>query len=182
MMKTLEKDRNRRYETAKDFAVDVQLYLDDEQVQACPPSAGYRLRKVYPPQSAAGACGESPVARPTRPWRRNSRGMMLSDLVVRRKCPLLARSARAHLRESIRRCEKVDNFFPAHGTTMCRPENVLLNGRAAKLADLKPGMTLRLQMAEGKSLVNEIRAITHPAQAQYVVDKVTRNSPTTQAT
>jgi serine/threonine protein kinase len=45
VMKTLEKDRNRRYETAKDFAQDVQRYLDDEPVQACPPSAGYRVRK-----------------------------------------------------------------------------------------------------------------------------------------
>src|SRR5437762_14131343 len=45
VMKTLEKDRNRRYETAKDFAADVQRYLNDETVQACPPSAGYRLRK-----------------------------------------------------------------------------------------------------------------------------------------
>src|SRR5436305_10321588 len=45
VMKTLEKDRNRRYETAKDFAADVQRYLTDEAVQACPPSVGYRLRK-----------------------------------------------------------------------------------------------------------------------------------------
>src|SRR5262249_60351632 len=45
VMKTLEKDRNRRYETAKDFAADVQRYLADEPVLACPPSAGYRLRK-----------------------------------------------------------------------------------------------------------------------------------------
>src|SRR5438876_122517 len=45
VMKTLEKDRNRRYETAKDFAADVQRYLSDEPVQACPPSAWYRLRK-----------------------------------------------------------------------------------------------------------------------------------------
>jgi len=45
VMKTLEKDRNRRYETAKDFAADVQRYLSDEPVQACPPSAWYRFRK-----------------------------------------------------------------------------------------------------------------------------------------
>jgi eukaryotic-like serine/threonine-protein kinase len=44
-MKALEKDRNRRYETANGFAMDVQRYLQDEPVQACPPSAGYRLRK-----------------------------------------------------------------------------------------------------------------------------------------
>ncbi|MCI0460853.1 MAG: protein kinase [Gemmataceae bacterium] len=45
VMKALEKDRSRRYETASAFAADVQRYLHDEPVQACPPSAGYRLRK-----------------------------------------------------------------------------------------------------------------------------------------
>ena len=45
VMKTLEKDRNRRYETANGFAADVQRYLNDEPVQACPASAGYRFRK-----------------------------------------------------------------------------------------------------------------------------------------
>jgi serine/threonine-protein kinase len=45
VMKALEKDRNRRYETAGAFAEDVQRYLRDEAVQACPPSAWYRVRK-----------------------------------------------------------------------------------------------------------------------------------------
>ena len=45
VMKALEKDRNRRYETANGFAMDVQRYLADEPVQACPPSARYRFRK-----------------------------------------------------------------------------------------------------------------------------------------
>src|SRR5262249_19665467 len=45
VMKALEKDRNRRYETANGFGRDIQRYLNDEPVQACPPSAGYRLRK-----------------------------------------------------------------------------------------------------------------------------------------
>ena len=44
-MKALEKDRTRRYESAGDFARDVQRFLDGEPVEACPPSAGYRLRK-----------------------------------------------------------------------------------------------------------------------------------------
>src|SRR5213078_4570005 len=43
VMKALEKDRNRRYETANGFAMDVQRYLDDEAVQACPASAWYRF-------------------------------------------------------------------------------------------------------------------------------------------
>ena len=45
VMKALEKDRTRRYETANGFAADVQRYLSGEAVQAHPPSAAYRLRK-----------------------------------------------------------------------------------------------------------------------------------------
>jgi tetratricopeptide (TPR) repeat protein/serine/threonine protein kinase len=45
VMRALEKDRNRRYETASAFAADVQRFLHDEPVHACPPSAWYRVRK-----------------------------------------------------------------------------------------------------------------------------------------
>jgi eukaryotic-like serine/threonine-protein kinase len=45
VMKCLEKDRDRRYETANGLARDLQRYLHDEPVQAGPPSARYRLRK-----------------------------------------------------------------------------------------------------------------------------------------
>jgi serine/threonine-protein kinase len=44
-MKCLEKDRNRRYETVNGLRLDVERYLADEPVQACPPSAWYRFRK-----------------------------------------------------------------------------------------------------------------------------------------
>jgi eukaryotic-like serine/threonine-protein kinase len=46
VMKTLEKDRNRRYETASALAADVQRYLHDEPVLAFPPSVRYRLWKI----------------------------------------------------------------------------------------------------------------------------------------
>jgi tetratricopeptide (TPR) repeat protein/DNA-binding beta-propeller fold protein YncE len=45
VMKCLEKDRNRRYETANGLARDVQRYLDGEPVSARPPTAIYRFRK-----------------------------------------------------------------------------------------------------------------------------------------
>ena len=44
-MKCLEKDRTRRYDTASALAADVEHYLQDEPVEACPPSVGYRMRK-----------------------------------------------------------------------------------------------------------------------------------------
>src|SRR5262249_23142184 len=46
VMKALEKDRNRRYEAASGLAMDVQRYLNDEPVKACPPSVGDRVRKL----------------------------------------------------------------------------------------------------------------------------------------
>src|SRR5439155_12911062 len=45
VMKALEKNRSRRYETANGLAMDLQRYLADEAVEACPPSARYRLSK-----------------------------------------------------------------------------------------------------------------------------------------
>jgi eukaryotic-like serine/threonine-protein kinase len=46
VMKALEKDRTRRYETASGLARDIERYLHDEPVEAGPPSATYRLRKL----------------------------------------------------------------------------------------------------------------------------------------
>jgi tetratricopeptide (TPR) repeat protein len=45
VMKTLEKDRERRYQSPNSLAGDIQNFLQDEPVQACPPSVVYRLRK-----------------------------------------------------------------------------------------------------------------------------------------
>ena len=45
VMKSLEKDRTRRYQSAAELAEDVQRFLDNEPVQACPPSAAYQFKK-----------------------------------------------------------------------------------------------------------------------------------------
>ncbi|HLJ95397.1 MAG TPA: serine/threonine-protein kinase [Gemmataceae bacterium] len=45
VMRCLEKDRTRRYETANGVARDVERYLKDEPVEACPPTTAYKLRK-----------------------------------------------------------------------------------------------------------------------------------------
>lgn len=46
VMKALEKDRDRRYQTARGFAADIQRYLDGDLVHACAPSTAYRFRKL----------------------------------------------------------------------------------------------------------------------------------------
>src|SRR5438045_7318615 len=46
LLRALEKDRTRRYDSSNGLARDLQRYLADEVVEARPPSAGYRLRKL----------------------------------------------------------------------------------------------------------------------------------------
>ena len=53
VMKCLEKDRSRRYEAATGLARDVERYLHDEPVEACPPSAVYRFGKFARRNKAA---------------------------------------------------------------------------------------------------------------------------------
>ena len=45
VMKALDKERSHRYETANGLARDIDRFLNDEAVEACPPSSSYRLRK-----------------------------------------------------------------------------------------------------------------------------------------
>ncbi len=47
VMRCIEKDRTRRYETAQSLSEDIQRYLANEPVQAGPPSASYRAMKYY---------------------------------------------------------------------------------------------------------------------------------------
>ena len=46
VMKTLEKDRTRRYETANGLASDIERHLSNEPIMARPPAVAYRLRKL----------------------------------------------------------------------------------------------------------------------------------------
>ena len=66
VMKALEKDRSRRYETANGLAADVRRYLDDEPVEARPPSAWYRLGKFARRNRAALTTAGPGGARPGR--------------------------------------------------------------------------------------------------------------------
>ena len=57
VMKTLEKDRARRYETANSLAADIQHHLANEPVIARPPSGAYRLQKAIRRNKGAFAAG-----------------------------------------------------------------------------------------------------------------------------
>ena len=61
VMKALEKDRSRRYETANGFARDIERHLNNEPVVACPPSAVYRLQKMVRRNKLVFAAGSAVI-------------------------------------------------------------------------------------------------------------------------
>jgi serine/threonine protein kinase/WD40 repeat protein len=62
VMKCLEKDRARRYQTANDLALDLERYLRNEPVLARPPTNSYRLRKLIHRNKLAFAAGAGVAA------------------------------------------------------------------------------------------------------------------------
>jgi serine/threonine protein kinase/tetratricopeptide (TPR) repeat protein len=57
VMKAIEKDRSRRYESANGLTSDIQRHLHNEPVLACPPSNIYRLRKTIHRHKTVFAAG-----------------------------------------------------------------------------------------------------------------------------
>jgi hypothetical protein len=62
VMKCIEKERARRYETANGLAADVQRHLSNEPVVACPPSRVYRFQKLVRRNKLAFAAGSAVAA------------------------------------------------------------------------------------------------------------------------
>jgi serine/threonine protein kinase/Tfp pilus assembly protein PilF len=62
VMKALEKDRQRRYETASGLMMDIRRYLSGEAVLAAPPSTAYRVRKFVRRNRVAVAAGTAVTA------------------------------------------------------------------------------------------------------------------------
>jgi serine/threonine protein kinase/Flp pilus assembly protein TadD len=105
VMKCLEKDRNRRYETANGLARDVERYLADEPVEACPPSAIYRLRKFARKNRKLLATAAAFVTM-----------LLLGGAVIARQALRLAQSEReeteragAQIREQAKRSQQINN-------------------------------------------------------------------------
>jgi serine/threonine protein kinase/Tfp pilus assembly protein PilF len=115
VMKALEKDRNRRYETAIAFAADVERYLHDEPVQACPPSALYCFRKFT---------------------RRNRTGLAMAGLIGL-FLVLLVGSIGWTVRDRAARKEEADRDRAARLATIEEKTNLALDEAVALQARLK---------------------------------------------
>jgi eukaryotic-like serine/threonine-protein kinase len=116
-MKAIEKSRTRRYESAGDLARDIQRYLDGDAVEACPPSAVYRLRKFgrkyRVPVSVAAAFAGLVVA---------AAGISVALAVRATIAEAKAKAEGDKSRRSAEQSEAVIKFFQDHILAAARPE------------------------------------------------------------
>ena len=90
VMRCLEKDRTRRYESASGLARDIERHLRDEPVEACPPSTSYRMGKFLRRHRGSSGCRKrDSAARGRRRLAAATWGMILAEREQRRA---LARS------------------------------------------------------------------------------------------
>ena len=155
VMKSLDKDRNRRYATANGFAADVLRYLNDESVQACPASAAYHFKKFA---------------------RRNNRLLATSGVVALALVVGTAVSTWQAIRATRAEGEANTNFKSAEALRKKAQEQVLLTDEAnvqalhslyeAELAQVKAGSLSRRSgqrldsfetLASAKALARELR-------------------------
>jgi non-specific serine/threonine protein kinase/serine/threonine-protein kinase len=110
VMKALEKDRSRRYETANGFARDIWRYLDGDPVEACPPSASYRLRKFAGKHRTALAAASAFAA------------LLVLGIVLSTWQAIRATRAEAQANRSAAESRAVLNFFEHQVLAAARPE------------------------------------------------------------
>jgi serine/threonine protein kinase len=141
VMKALDKDRTRRYETPSAFARDIQRYLDADPVEAGPPSRAYRLRKFARKHRAALSTAAAVglllvVATAVSTWEawRATRAERVAEsrLSDTRKAQAATKEALKQSEEAQARAEAVSAFL----TEAFRSPDPSQNGRQVKVADM----------------------------------------------
>ncbi len=94
-LKCLEKDRGRRYDSVVGLANDLERYLADEPVLACPPSASYRFRKMVRRNRRWIVVATASCSCSSAPSSRKALRSSPSTANGRRKSPLLGRKQNA---------------------------------------------------------------------------------------
>jgi serine/threonine protein kinase len=99
VMKCLEKDRTRRYETASGLASDLKRHLNNEPVLARPPSAAYKFQKAFRRNQLAFLAGATVAA------------ALLLGIIVSTWQAVRAKRAEALALQSRSDAEKLSNFM-----------------------------------------------------------------------
>jgi hypothetical protein len=154
VVKALEKDRTRRYETANALARDVQRYLADELVEARRPSAGYRLKKFvrrHPLELAlAGAVLLLLLGGAAFAWRQHQQAQVVRQREGRNAEAVLA------LLDQAEEALKAGDATRAKVALEAARKRVA-EGEAADLAGRLEGLTNDLALLRDLDAVNQFR-------------------------
>jgi hypothetical protein len=174
VMKALEKDRARRYETANGLATDVQRYLTGEPVQAVPPSVGYRLRKLArrykgPVTAAAVVLMVLTAGTAVSSWQAVRAQAARTEEAAQRRA---AQESQAAAEATTRDMEvALADLYTSHGIMAGdrdEPDLAALRfAHAARLAGHEPGRqeANRLRVRTwGRQAVVPVRTLEHPGQ------------------
>jgi tetratricopeptide (TPR) repeat protein len=135
VMRALEKDRARRYDSAGGFARDVERYLSDKAVEACPPSRPYRLGKFMRKNRVALATAAAFAA------------LLLAATGLSGYLALRARSAERLAKSRLAEAEQSRDQARAVGEFMVdafRKPDPWVDGRDLKVVDLLAAAEARL--------------------------------------
>ena len=156
VMKTLEKDRKRRYETPASLAQDIQAHLQGQPVQAAPPSTLYRLRKFFRmhrgPVLAAGAVAFTLLF-----------GLIgtVSQLQRARSAETAALRASVNLEEQVTALQKtIERWYAEHNVRALR-EKGTIGGDLRTTLELASGHTFSAEIEDYK--VVSTQSLLNPA-------------------
>ncbi len=165
VMKSLEKDRTRRYETAIGLATDIRRYLSGEAVLAAPPSTAYRLKKFVRRNRApvfaaaavlvaliAGITGTAWQAREAARERDAARESERQQALLREKADALAASEaslRSAAEASQRRAELIADFM--NNTLEGAGPSVALGRDTTMLKEMMDSAAARIEAGELKA-------------------------------
>ena len=150
VMKALEKDRKRRYETANGLALDIQRYLSNEPVAACPPSRSYRFQKLVRRNKIIFAAGTAVavaliIGLGTSTWLFFMERTARQQAVAAEKQAELARANEAELRRLAETREKITQA------------TVLINQERFDEADkLMSGVSIMQPTVEGAAVLRAL--------------------------
>jgi tetratricopeptide (TPR) repeat protein len=149
VMKTLEKDRSRRYDTANGLAMDLKRFLENEPVFARPPTSAYRLQKLVRRHKVAFAAISSVVFAlalgfgiSTRLFvrERAARNELLAGATIDRADLLLSQDnlveAESLYRQGLELQKRLNNRNPQIVITLCKTLTSLLN--QGKVSEVEP--------------------------------------------
>ncbi|MEQ8850757.1 MAG: serine/threonine-protein kinase [Phycisphaerales bacterium] len=120
VMKAMDKDRSRRYDSASEFADDIERFLRAEPVRAAPPSAPYLVRKFVSRHRGAVAAVSAVLF------------VLIAGLVLSIGLYVQAESARRNASAQAARVEEVNRFL----TDMLRAADPSEDGRDVRVVDL----------------------------------------------